>query len=212
MRHKMMRNGFTLIEVVIAIAILAVIGLASSSVLLQMTQADEASSAQREVMTELQFSFLLIERDVRQMVARPTRKLEGEERNIYVTNDGDIVDSDMGGLGFVRAGWQNPADLLPRAELQPVAYRVRENVLQRVHGPFVDDVSGEPSVQNLLTNVVDFQVVLDRNGESYERWSQPNQLPDLVRVTIEHETLGKLERVLLTSGARPVAPTTEESP
>ncbi|RTE86199.1 MULTISPECIES: type II secretion system minor pseudopilin GspJ [Gammaproteobacteria] len=207
----MKQRGFTLIEVVIAIAILAIIGLASSSVLLQMTRADESSRQQQAAISELQFAFLLMDRDIRQMVARPLRSTPIERRQVYAVNDGGVVDSDMGGMGFVRAGWQNPGDVLPRSQLQPVAYRVRDNVLQRVHAPFVDDASGEPTVQNLLEHVVSFEVVFERAGESFERWSVEGQLPDIVRVKLEHEYLGIFERVLLTSGPIPMGEVRQES-
>ncbi|CUS47254.1 MAG: type 2a secretion system minor pilin protein GspJ [Idiomarinaceae bacterium HL-53] len=201
MRHV---RGFTLIEVVIAIAVLALIGLASSAVLLQMTQSDEISRERRKVMTELQFTMLLLDRDIRQMVARSNRQVPEEQRDILLTNDSELLDSEMGAIGFVRGGWQNPLSLLPRSELQPVVYRVRDNTLQRVHTVFVNDTSGDATVQNLLTQVNDFRVTMVQDDEEIARWRVANQLPMQVKVEIEHELLGRIERVLLTSGLRPV--------
>ncbi|MCO4321580.1 type II secretion system minor pseudopilin GspJ [Aliidiomarina quisquiliarum] len=200
--HK--TRGFTLIEVMVAMVVLALIGLASAAVLSQMTQAEEASSKRHALLSELQFSLLIIDRDVRQMVARTIRATDEQAKHIYLTNEASTVDSDSGALVFVRGGWSNPEHMLPRSELQPVAYRVRERVLQRVYQPFVDSVSSEPTVQDLLSQVESFEVEFSgESGERVSRWLQPHQLPERVYIRIEHEQLGMIERVLLTSGGKP---------
>lgn len=196
-------RGFTLIEVLIAMAILALIGLASAIVLTQMIDSEENSKQRHERLAEIQFALLTLDRDVRQMVVRQVREIPEEARNIYVTNDSALIDSDSGGLAFVRAGWTNPAMMLPRSELQPIVFRVRDNVLQRVYRPFVDDTSGEQAVQDLLRGVSEFSVTFRHNDESYESWVMANHLPDIVVVRIEIENFGDVERWLLTSGAKP---------
>lgn len=198
-------NGFTLIEVMVAMAVLALIGLASAAVLSQMTQAEEASSKRHALLAELQFALLIVDRDVRQMVTRSNRTTEEQAKHIYLTNDSDLLESDSGALGFVRGGWTNPQSMLPRSELQPVVYRVRDQVLQRLYQPFVDSVSVEPAVQDLLTGVENFEVKFATGGSSEQlsRWQQANDLPERVYIRIEHKQLGVIERVLLTSGAKP---------
>src|SRR5690554_1804607 len=197
-------RGFTLIEVMLAMAVLALIGLASAAVLGQMSQAEERSSKHHALLAELQFSLLIIDRDVRQMVTRTSRVTEAQAKHIYLSNDSDMIDSDSGALIFVRGGWTNPDQMLPRSELQPVAYRVRDQVLQMVYQPFVDAVSSEPAVQDLLTHVESFEVEFSgASGDRVSRWLQPHQLPERVYLRIEHEQLGTIERVLLTSGGKP---------
>ncbi|RUO37423.1 type II secretion system protein GspJ [Aliidiomarina shirensis] len=198
-------RGFTLIEVMVAMAILAIIGLVSAMVLSQMLDSERVSKARHEQLSELQFAMVTLDRDVRQMVIRQVRALPEEGRNFYISNDADLIDSDSGGLAFVRAGWSNPDMMLPRSELQPVVYRVREGVLQRVYRPFVDDVSGDQIVQDLLTGVESLEVSFQDAGEDHDTWDQPNRFPDLVVVRIELESYGVIERWLLTSGDKPEA-------
>jgi general secretion pathway protein J len=95
--------------------------------------------------------------------------------------------------------------MLPRSELQPVVYRVRDNVLQRLYRPFVDDTSGEQAVQDLLRGVEDFRVTFRHQGENYASWQRPHDLPEMVIITIEIEGFGVIERQLLTSGRKPGA-------
>lgn len=194
------QNGFTLIELLLAMLVFALLGLASAFVLNQMLNSDEISNQQREHLQEIQLAVLMLERDVRQMVARPLRAQPREQRSIYVLSDGRATDSDADGLAFVRAGWSNPNAILPRSSLQPVLYRLRDNVLQRVSADYVDDVSGRPHVQDLLANVEDFRVRFIHQGEELDEWAVHNALPEVVVVSLTTETYGLIERWLLTSG------------
>ena len=203
-------RGFTLIEVMLAMAVLAIIGMASAAVFSQMTQAESRSSKRHALLSELQIALLIIDRDVRQLVPR-SRRTEDVTEALYVTNDNRLLESDSGGLAFVRAGWVNPEQVLPRAELQPVVYRVREQILQRLSLPFVDSVSAEPQVQNLLTGVESFEVTfaVPGTGNEVTRWQQTDQLPEQIRIRIEHTEFGVIERVLLTTGALPLEQTND---
>lgn len=194
------QQGFTLVELLLAMLIFALIGLASAFVLNQMLVSDERSYERREQLQQTQYALLMLERDVRQMVARPLRAQPSEARNIYVLSGSRMTDSDTDGLGFVRAGWSNPGAMLPRSMLQPVLYRVRDNVLQRVSSDFVDDVSGQPHVQDLLTGVEDFRVRFIHQGEELFEWNVRDALPEVVIVTLVTEEYGEIERWLLTSG------------
>lgn len=202
-------RGFTLVEVMVAMLVLALIGLASATVFQQMTQAEEVASKRHEQLAALQFAFLIIDRDIRQMSARTTRiaaERAGDSTSngkIYLTNSGSELDSDSGALGFVRAGWTNPNHLLPRSELQGVVYRVREETLERLYVPFADDTSGEFARQTLLTGVQSFEVTFESGDAAISQWNVAGQLPTRVILRIELEEFGVVERVLLTSGERP---------
>ncbi|RUO26430.1 type II secretion system protein GspJ [Aliidiomarina minuta] len=196
----MRTRGFTLVELLVAMLIFALIGLASYTVLSQMTDSDARSKERQQALNEVQFAMLMLERDVRQMVRRPVRAVPQEQRDIFVLSDGRTLDSDMDGLAFVRAGWSNPNAQLPRSTLQPVLYRVRDNVLQRIYNTYVDDVSARPYVQDLLHGVEDFRIAYLHDGESINTWNRPGELPQIVVVQITLEEYGYIERLFLTSG------------
>ena len=54
------QSGFTLVEVLVTMAIFAVIGIASYQVLSQMVSTEQQSSERRESLEQLQFSQLLM--------------------------------------------------------------------------------------------------------------------------------------------------------
>ena len=106
-----MQRGFTLVEILIAIAIFAFIGVASTAVLTTVIDSDELSSARFEKFQRLQRAVTTIERDMQQAVPRAVRT-DGQT-NTIVMRGGESDESDNDGLAFVRSGWQNPQMMLP---------------------------------------------------------------------------------------------------
>ena len=71
-------KGFTLLEVLIAIAIFSMISMSSFSIFNTVIKSDESSKIRTDRINELQRGFLLIERDLLQIAKRSIR-LNGEE-------------------------------------------------------------------------------------------------------------------------------------
>ncbi|WP_404408641.1 type II secretion system minor pseudopilin GspJ [Pseudidiomarina marina] len=190
------RRGFTLVEVLVTVVIMAVIGLASAAVINAIMRTSEQSEAAIARLEKLQYSMLILEQDIRQMVARdnPTGR--------YI-----FIDDDR--LGFVRSGWFNPLGLFPRSELQPVAYLIREGNLVREHFNFVDvSESSDPVSRIVLEGVTAFTAkplkrgaVQGQTPTSARNNSNDNSdiegLPPALEITIETETWGTITRVFL---------------
>ncbi|PHS68812.1 MAG: type II secretion system protein GspJ [Alcanivorax sp.] len=190
------RRGFTLVEVLVTVVIMAVIGLASASVINAIMRTSEQSETAIARLEKLQYSMLILEQDIRQIVARdnPTGR--------YI-----FIDEDR--LGFVRSGWFNPLGLFPRSELQPVAYLIREGNLVREHFNFVDVTeSSEPKSRVVLEGVTAFTAkplkrgaVQGQTPSSVRNNSGDNGdiegLPPALEITIETEAWGTITRVFL---------------
>ena len=212
-------KGFTLVEVLVTMVIFAVIGIASFQVLNQMVSTEEQSQQQREQLERLQFSQLLMQQDLRQMVAKPTRPSGTEVVHQYLSNDPGYFDSDGGVLAFVRSGFDNPGYMMPRSELQPVVYRLWDGNLQRVTQTFVNGRSADPSVQTLLENVNELSFRFYRSDTASnanqgveqgwsDSWETEGDLPKAVEVTIRSENFGTIRRVFLIAAAGLSAETT----
>jgi general secretion pathway protein J len=200
-------HGFTLIEILVAMAIFTIIGLASTGVLTSVINSDQLSSERFAKLEELQRAMLTIERDIMQIVPR-TARVNSEFASAVVSGGEDVLDSDADGLGFVRVGRYNPQMLLPRSTLQAVGYRIQENQLQRLYGNYVDNVIGyEPKIKIMLSDIDDFRVTFLTNTEQLEdpdEWRESyasGSLPLAISITIESKTFGKIRReFMLASG------------
>jgi general secretion pathway protein J len=199
-----MQRGFTLIEILVAMAIFTLIGLASTGLLTTVIDSNSLSQERFEKLQLLQRAMVTIERDIQQAVSRPVRA-NGEKQEIVMAG-GEVDGSDDDGIGFVRGGWHNPQLMLPRSTLQYVAYRLRDNKLERLYSNYVDNVIGyEPKVRVLLENIESFKVeFLSGNNASSTikddddiKWSEKYQdtvLPRAVAIEFVSRDFGMLRR------------------
>lgn len=182
-------RGFTLMEVLVAISIFALIGVASYRVLNSVIQTDERIAARSEQMRAINRAFWLLQQDAEQLVRRNVRDSSGviaaTENYLLVQNDGDIP------LQFTRGGRANPLGL-PRSSMQRVAYAVDHHpeyeqsdsphyheerwYLLRYTWPMLDGAGDKTKaqVQIVLPDILNMTVaVLTKNGEQ-TRWPIAN--------------------------------------
>ncbi|WP_416306895.1 type II secretion system minor pseudopilin GspJ [Neptunicella sp. SCSIO 80796] len=193
--------GFTLLEVLVSLAIFAIIGLASNAVLTSVIDSDQLSTERFTQLEKLQRAMLTIERDVMQAVPRHIR-IEGESSDWSIKGGSGEFESQADGLGFIREGWHNPQLVLPRSTLQPVMYRLQDEQLQRVYSNYVDNVIGyEPKVRVLLENIENFQVTFINGPDKAEEEYASQALPKAIELTITSKDFGEIKRtLLLTAG------------
>jgi len=199
-------RAFTLIEILVAMAIFSLIGLASTALLTSVLNNNEASIERFAELEKLQRCMLTMERDILQAVPRPVR-FNGESSGIVLRGGVDQGEGEADTLGFVRAGWQYPQLMLPRSTLQLVAYRLQDQQLQRLYGNYLDNVVGfEPKTKVLLEGVTDFQVefLLPGADESEEdQWQESYTgvvLPSAIAITITSDVFGVIRREFVLSG------------
>jgi general secretion pathway protein J len=77
------QSGFTLIEILVAMAIFALIAVGSVTMLTAVSAQNELSDERMQALQRMQRAMLVIERDFLQMVPRKTR-VEGETSDILV--------------------------------------------------------------------------------------------------------------------------------
>jgi len=195
------QRGFTLIEVLVAMAILAVVIMATHQILDSTTKAKEASDEKIAELNGLQTAFRLMDQDFSQMTQRTVRNEAGDAQEQYLLAGRYILESQYDGIAFVRDGWVNPINLLPRSELQAVGYRVLDDNLERVYRVYVDQLDNmEPRVQVVLKGIEELKFeFLDANNEWQEQW-QIKALPKAVAVTLQPIEAEPIRRVFLVPG------------
>lgn len=193
-------QGFTLLEVLVAIAIFSVVSLASFSIFDTVLLGDENSKIRSERQNELQRAFLLIERDFLQIAKRSIR-LNGEapSKTFLHTSDDSFLANEQA-LAFVRNGWTNPGLLLPRGDMQSVAYRLEEETLERLHFNFVDAVQGqEPRIRPLITQVTSLAFEYYDGTKWQKKWTRKT-LPQAIAIEIETLDYDLIRRQFLVAG------------
>jgi len=194
------QKGFTLLEVLIAIAIFSVVSLASFTIFDTVLRGDENSKIRSEKQNELQRAFLLMERDFTQMAKRPMRvNGEAASEGFIQTSDDSFLDGEQS-IAFVRNGWTNPGLLLPRGDMQSVAYRLVDETLERLHYNFVDAVVGqEPKIRPLINKVNSLSYEFYDGKTWQKKWSD-NTLPQAIAIEIVTEDYGLIRRQFLVAG------------
>lgn len=207
----MNQRGFTLIEVLVALfisAIVAVMAYSGLSSALQQREVIQANALRTKDM--LQF-WTLLERDVLQMVAKPIR--DGYEQTQPALLGGA---ANIDFLAFTRTGWYNPAGN-QRSHMQRVNYTLQDGKIQRAMWADVDATTlSEAQSAVVLDDVDDVFVRFLRvgqgarddglGGEWVDEWAlrEPEkwltQLPVAIEVVVLTKDWGEIRRIFEVAG------------
>ena len=188
-------RGFTLIEMLVALAVFAVIGLMSNRLLVQIVDIGELTEARGARLVETQRAIEIIRRDIQQLAHRSVRDELGDSRPGFEI-------SEFGLLQFTRRGWANPLGR-NRSELQRVAYANEKGGLFRLYWPVLDRAGDSlPIRQLLLADVTDMEVVVvDIAGVEHRFWppqeqaDEPNNALAAVVLRMTLPPYGDIERL-----------------
>jgi len=151
----MRRAGFTLVEVMIAIFIAAVMFAIGYRALNQGLVFNESLKVSQARVTEIQRGMRVIAQDFAQLAARAARDAQGTGELLPAIS-ADNRDNTL--LVFTRTGWSNPAGIQRPAE-QRVRYRFVDGSLLREHWLALDAaLAAEPRQRILLTRLKSVEI------------------------------------------------------
>ncbi len=194
-------SGMTLLELLVALAIFAVLAAMAYGGLDAVLKADGAVRQQARDLAALQRTLAMISRDLAQIAPRTVRGAYGDEQ--------PVLDATREGyLEWTRAGWANPAGQL-RSDLQRVAYGLEGEALVRLYWSVLDRAQdSRPRRAILLEGVSGFRVrVLDASRQWREVWPRDrsaqaaSSLPLAVEVRLHTERWGDVRRLIPLPGA-----------
>jgi general secretion pathway protein J len=159
--------GFTLVEVLVAMAIFGLMSVLAQQALSASMRNAEILESRMDRLQAIQQTMRLLGRDVVQAAPRPVRdSLNGNLRPAFLVNPGGEF-----ALELTHAGWSNPAGI-KRGVLQRSAYRIEDGVLIRAYWNVLDaTLNNEPVVTELLDEVesIEFRFYLG-NGQWEDQW------------------------------------------
>lgn len=218
MNARRRQHGFTLVELLIAMAVFAVMaGIAYGGLSSVLSTRDSISAALDRSKT-LQMATWRIQRDIEEIVNRPIRDRFGD-------TEPAILGSANLGLTFTRDGWSNPLGE-QRSTLQRVHYQLTaDHKLVRDYWRVLDQAQDSSTVDATLLNGVESMEwrYLDSQGQWQDRWPPnadftSNRLsnggsnggrnagaqnpPQAIELRLDTDTWGKLRLLFMIPGGR----------
>lgn len=178
-----MQRGFTLIELVIAVAIFAVISTVTVTSLIKFLDIRERIVDQQRQLSQLQKTFLFMANDVRHAVNRAGKDSYGDrnEMSLLLDDKGAVIELTTAYPDLTLEGLAVP---------RRVVWELDDEFLVRKQFPVMDPDSDTQFVrQNMLDGVESIAVLVSQveNQKSKEskRWKEEGKLPDLFDIKIK---------------------------
>lgn len=199
---KLTQRGFTLLEVLIAIVITALIGLGTSQLLSGTIKAQQITQKNSERFEQIQKAILLLSRDIQQINTRAIRDEYGDFQPALSNKNSLYL------FELTRSGWRNPmAD--ERSELQRVSYELVDGELLRHYWRILDRSQDSESVfQTLLTSVDKISLrFMNADSQWVDSWppeqeeddentrARFHRLPKALELTIVHDFYGEIKKL-----------------
>lgn len=196
----MRARGFTLVEMLVALAVFALLASGGVSVMAWASASQGAASQRMARVGDLQRARAMLHADLSQAAPRRTRNAAGGAAVQAFTGSADPHAPVL--FAFARRGWENPQGT-PRASLQYVEYRLREGRLERSARPMLDGARLDPP-QLVIDGVRAASVRYRYQGQWLDGWpGGVDQVPEALRLGLELEDFGRIEQAFLMPGQWP---------
>ncbi|MEM8844231.1 MAG: type II secretion system minor pseudopilin GspJ [Pseudomonadota bacterium] len=199
---KVLRNnvrvssGFTLIEVVIALAVFAVVGTLAFSGLNAILKWQANLNNQTNQLQAVQLTLKYLERDINQIMSRTTRDQFGDSQPALLS-DGENE------LNFTYSGWRNPTGL-SRSNIQRILYRIDDNnnlvrnSWNRLDGAIIEDAREVILIKEIENIQWEF---IDTNSNDQDQWppltaeANTTLMPRAIAVNLNVSPFGEINRI-----------------
>ena len=160
-------------EMLVALALFAMIGLISSQMLYQTADLSLTMVGRSEYITDIHRAMSVLDRDIRQIVNRGIRDELGEFYDALTIDDERL-------LQFSRMGWLNPLDE-ERGTVQRVEYSIEDNTLTRRYWHVMDRNQENVAVKQIIMQGQELRFeLLDSQGEVLSTYPEPLDVEELI--------------------------------
>lgn len=195
--------GFTLMEIMIAMAILALIGVGALTILDAATNSGNKIRKNGDRLNDVQRAFLFISNDIQQISLRQVRDEYGDPVPALSSD----LQSSTPYMRFTRLGRRNPAQL-NRSNLEHLFYSIEDKALYKTSYFFSDGMSENHGLKRLILKDVENMELSFFDGDDWQTsWPLPSNgtgkppplLPVALKLELELTDYGKIERLYAIS-------------
>lgn len=178
------QNGFTLIEMMVALLIFGMLAAAGVSLLTFSVRAQAAAAQRLDAVANDQRMASLLASDLAQALPRITRDVIGANQPAFSGTNGVGA---LPMLRYVRGGWTNP-DGNPRASIQRVEIALDQGRLERRTYAMVDGATAGPAMV-LADNVENVRLRYRDKGVWAASWQNPAlaSMPKAVELIVKRQ-------------------------
>ncbi len=193
MRPAGSAQGFTLIEVLLAVTLFALLAAAVYGSLNMLSDTAFTQRQRSAELANLQRAVARLDADLRQLATRPVRAADGESLPSLVGRH-DRIEA-------TRSGWTNPLQQ-PRSELQRFVWSADGERLIRSHWPVTDPTPVTPRLDEpVLDQVGGLRFAyLGSAGQWLDLWPEEgavDELPRALRYRFDSHRFGSIERIIV---------------
>lgn len=185
-------RGFTLLELIIALAVFALMSAMAYSGLQSVLETRQHVELQAEQLKHVQIAWATVERDITQAIGRRLR--DGNGDLLPVLRGGNNI------LEFSRIGWNNP-NQRPRSAIQHVLWHWENEKLKRSTWLVLDQSpTSLPQDAVVLADVKAFELrFMDEQRQWQLLWpsggENEDRLPRAIEVTLDIPGWGRISRL-----------------
>lgn len=201
-------KGFTLVELLIAVAIFATIAVMAGSGLRSVLTARDITEENAKRLSELQRGMFILQNDIEQII---NRKVRDEYGDSVAAIKGSASD---GYISFTRTGVLNPLKLR-RSSLQRITYQLEETDLVRMAWYYIDGaLEDDAQITTIMTEVDSIEFgFLTGKDKWEEQWPtmgsgsisgsskvKPEPVPKAIKMTLDLIDHGEISRLFIVPG------------
>lgn len=203
--HRQKHFGFTLIEILVAITIFAIMSAFAYRSLTAVLEARKQLEVEQHKWRDVVLMFARMEQDFSSALLRPIRNTSGNTTDAFEGKPDPVGDTE-GQVVYTRMGYAGQRGGL--AAPQRMGYRFRDNKLEQLTWQVLDQAPRTvPLTGTLIENAseVKFQFLENNQAASkwLDRWPQPGtqpgtgKLPSAVEVSVTLTSGENLKRIFL---------------
>lgn len=204
--HFFRARGFTLLEVLVAVAIFTVIGIMAMTGYNELVRQSNRVETGAARVRAVQAAVMRMTQDFASLEPRPIREPLGNSIEGALRADDRRQDQLV---ELTHSGWSNPAGV-PRPTLQRVAYRLEDDKLRRDYWVVLDRTQSEQPVSTVLLDGV--KSISLRYMSATRAWQQEwpplgantpdmqSMRPIAVEIVMDLEDWGEIRRIVEVPG------------